>query len=135
MPRLRSPDACIAVARALGLESGRLLSGLQCSQTCCLHRECGRTCRPRCQAGAGLTACAKGDAALRLGETGGAPHPRPSHCWQAFGKDPARALGSRAPEAPDLQVELADTALPRQVAEAADVSAVDTVRWAPAKGT
>jgi len=49
-------------------------------------------------------------------------------------EDAARALGSRTPEAPDLQVELADTALPRQVAEAAEISAVDTARRAPAKG-
>jgi len=80
----------------------------------------------RRQAGAGLTSCAEGDTALCLGEAGSAPHPRQGHCRQALGKDAARALGSRAPEAPDLQFELADTALPRQVAEAADVSAVDT---------
>jgi len=90
--------------------------------------------QPRRQAGTGLTACAESDAALCLGETGGAPHPRQDHCWQVLGKDAARALGGRAPEAPDLQVELADTALPRQVAEAADVSAVDTARRPPAKG-
>ena len=73
--------------------------------------------------------------ALGLGEAGGAPYPRQGHCWQALGKDAARALGSRAPEAPGLQVELADTVLPRHVAEAADVSAVDMARRPPAQGT
>ena len=73
--------------------------------------------------------------ALRLGEAGGAPHPRQGHCRQALGKNAARTLGGRAPETPDLHVKLADTALPRQVAEAAGVSAVDTARRAPAKGT
>jgi len=91
--------------------------------------------QPRRQAGASLTSCAEGDAALCLGKAGCAPHPRQGHCWQALGKDAARALGGRAPEVPDLQVELADTALPRQVAEAADVSAVDTARRTAAKGT
>ncbi len=52
----------------------------------------------------------------------GAAHPRRG-CWQAFSEDAPRALGSRAPEAPDLQVELAGTALPRQVVEAADILA------------
>ena len=66
----------------------------------------------RCQAGASLASCAEGNAALCLGETDGASRPRQG-CRQALGKDAARALGSRAPEAPDLQVELADTALPR----------------------
>jgi len=52
LPRLRSPDACTSAAETIGPESGRLLNGLRCSQSCCLHRECGRTllwcraCRP-----------------------------------------------------------------------------------------
>lgn len=88
----------------------------------------------RCQAGAGLASCAEGDVALSLGKTGGSPHPRQG-CRQALGKNAARALGSRAPETSDLQVELADTALPRQITEAAEVSAVDTARRTLAKGT
>jgi hypothetical protein len=52
-----------------------------------------------------------------------------------LGEDAARALGIRAPEASDLKVELADTALPRQVAEMADIPAVDAARPAPAGGT
>ena len=89
----------------------------------------------RRQASASLASCAESDAALCLGEAGGAPYPRQSQLWQALGKDTTRALGSRAPETPDLHVELADAALPRQVAEAAEVSAVDTARRTPAKGT
>ena len=89
----------------------------------------------RRQAGAGFASCAESDGALRLGEAGGASHPRQGCGRQALGKDAPRALGSRAPETPDLHVELADTTLPRQVAEAAEVSAVDTVRRTPAQGT
>ena len=91
--------------------------------------------QPQRQAGASLASCAESDTALRLGEAGGTPHPRQGHPRQALGNDAARTLGSRAPEAPDLQLELADTVLSRQVAEVADVAAVDTARRAPAKGT
>jgi hypothetical protein len=91
--------------------------------------------QPRRQAGAGFAPGAEGDAPLRLGQTGGAPHPRRGHFRQALGEDAARAPGGGAPEAPDPQLELADTALPGQVAEAADIPAVDTARRAPARGT
>lgn len=76
--------------------------------------------QPGRQAGAGLTSCAEGDAALCLSKTGGAPHPWQGHGWQALGKETARALGSRAPEAPDLQVELAYMRIPTIAATDSD---------------
>ena len=90
--------------------------------------------KPRRQPGAGLAPGAERDAALGLGEAGGAPRLRRRHRGQALGEDTARAPGSGAPEAPDLEFEPADTALPRQVAEAAGIPAVDAARPAPANG-
>ena len=75
--------------------------------------------------GTGLAAGTEGDAALRLGEAGRTPDPWQSDGRQAFGKDAARTLGSGAPEATNLEMELADTALPRKVAEAANIVAVN----------
>jgi hypothetical protein len=84
---------------------------------------------------AGLPTDVEDEATLSLSETGGAPHPWSSHRRQLLGEDPARALRSGAAEAPDLQINLANAALPGQVTETADISAMYTAREAPAVRT
>jgi IS605 OrfB family transposase len=49
-----------------------------------------------------------------------------------LGEDAARTLDSGAAEPPNLEVELADPALPRQVAEAATVTTMNAARRTPA---
>jgi hypothetical protein len=91
--------------------------------------------KPARQAGAGLTAGMQGNAALRLGKADGPPNPRQDHLRQAFGEDPARALGSGAAKATDLKIEMADPTLPGKISEMPDVSAMYPARAAAAQGT
>lgn len=60
------------------------------------------------------------------------PNLRQDDGRQAFGEDAARTLDSGAAEPANLEVELADPALPRQVAEAANVTTVNAARRTPA---
>ena len=87
------------------------------------------------QAGAGFAAGMKSDAALRLGEADGPPNPRQGHLRQAFNEDPARALGSGAAKATDLEIEMTDPPLPGKISELANIAAMDAARAAPAQGT
>ena len=91
--------------------------------------------KPVRQAGAGLAAGMKSNAALRLGEADGPPNPRQDHLRQAFSEDPARALGSGAAKATDLKIEMADPTLPGKISEMANIAAMDAARAAAAQGT
>lgn len=68
---------------------------------------------------------------MRLREPDGPPNLRQGDGRQAFGEDAARTLDSGAAEPANLEVELADPALPRQVAEAATVTTVNAARRTP----
>jgi hypothetical protein len=91
--------------------------------------------KPACQAGAGLTAGMQSNAALCLCEADSPSNPRHGHLRQAFGEDPARAPGSGAAKATDLEIEMADPTLPGKIPEMANISAVYPARAAPAQGT
>lgn len=86
------------------------------------------------QAGTSLAAGAEGDAPLRLRQPDGPPNLRQGNGRQTFGEDAARALDSGAAETSNLEVELADPALPRQVAEAATVTTMNAARGMPTHG-
>jgi hypothetical protein len=75
------------------------------------------------------------DAALRLSEANSPPDPRQGHLRQAFGEDPARALGTGAAKATDPKIEMADATLPGKISEMANISAMYPARTAPAQGT
>jgi len=80
--------------------------------------------KPARQAGAGLTAGMQSDAALRLSEANGPSNSWQGHLRQAFGEDPAWALGSGAAKATDLKIEMADPTLPGKIPEMANISAM-----------
>ena len=86
------------------------------------------------QTRARLAAHAEADVALDLGESHGPAHPRRHHAGQAFGKDAARTFRSRTPETADLQMQIDHAALPGQIAKAAQIAAVQTLRDASARG-
>jgi hypothetical protein len=73
------------------------------------------------------------DAALRLSEANGPSNSWQGHLRQAFGEDPARALGIGAAKATDLKIEMADPPLPGKIPKMADISAVNPARAAPAQ--
>ncbi|MGF7213697.1 hypothetical protein GGE65_008346, partial [Skermanella aerolata] len=54
----------------------------------------------------------------------GPSDPRQGHLRQAFGEDPARALGSAAAKATDLKIKMADATLPGKISEMANISAM-----------
>jgi len=83
------------------------------------------------QAGTSLAAGAEGNAPLGLREPDGPPNLRQGDGRQTFGEDAARALDSGATEPANLKVELANPALPRQVAEATAVTTVNAARRTP----
>jgi hypothetical protein len=65
---------------------------------------------------------------LRLGETDSAANARQSHSRQAFGKDAARAFTNGAAKATDLEIELADPAMPGEISKAANIATMNAAR-------
>jgi len=99
----------------------------QAQQRVAAHRH-GQASR---QAGTSFAAGAEGDAPLGLREPDCPPHLRQGDGRQAFGEDAARTLESGAAEPANLKIELANPALPRQVAEATNVTSVNAARPTP----
>ena len=94
-----------------------------------------RYSEPGGQPGARISASTQCNGALRLGKPPGAPDPRGRHRGQRLGEDAAGTVRRRTPEAANLQVEFANPALPRQVAQMSGVPTVDGCGGATAQRT